>query len=337
LQLGAKAVVPRGDGDDQHYLGLDGGLEPWLENLWSVVLKKWPLPPGVTVRSESELAPPSFNISIADEDYQEMNGIKLHSASKSQKEFRAQVLENIRLTAQEHFQDIRHLELRISDPSSSTQEARIYETGDVLVVRPLNDPEKVDQFLDLVGWTDIADKKLRVEPSHSDFALPSHCHSSSPHTLRSLCIQYLDICGKPKRYFFHLISHFCESEEHKERLQELSSSQGQQDLFRYAYSTKRTLLEVLMDFPLKGKIPLTYVLDLIPWIRPRSFSIASSPEIDPWRIGLTVGIVEYTVPGMKSLRTGVCTQWMKRLEVGGILFQNFLFSNQLFTQFWSMM
>jgi sulfite reductase alpha subunit-like flavoprotein len=74
-----------------------------------------------------------------------------------------------------------------------------------------------------------------------------------------------------------------------------------------------------MDFPLTGKIPLTYLLDLIPWIRPRSFSIASSPEIDPFRIGLTVGIIEYTVPGMKSLRTGVCTQWMKRLNVGGIL------------------
>ena len=46
LQLGAKEVLPRGDGDDQHYLGIDGTLDPWLETLWHILLKKYPLPVG---------------------------------------------------------------------------------------------------------------------------------------------------------------------------------------------------------------------------------------------------------------------------------------------------
>ena len=39
-------MVPRGDGDDQHYLGIDGGLDPWLGLLWEQLLKKYPLPVG---------------------------------------------------------------------------------------------------------------------------------------------------------------------------------------------------------------------------------------------------------------------------------------------------
>ncbi len=47
MQLGAQPLLPRGDGDDQHYLGLDGGLDPWLKDLWTILLKKHPVPPGM--------------------------------------------------------------------------------------------------------------------------------------------------------------------------------------------------------------------------------------------------------------------------------------------------
>lgn len=46
LNLGAQSVHPRGLGDDQHPLGYDGALIPWMENLWKKILIMFPIPHG---------------------------------------------------------------------------------------------------------------------------------------------------------------------------------------------------------------------------------------------------------------------------------------------------
>lgn len=47
--LGAKELVRRGDGDDQHDLGLDYELEIWEKELFSSLLSLYPLPPGLEI------------------------------------------------------------------------------------------------------------------------------------------------------------------------------------------------------------------------------------------------------------------------------------------------
>nr|CAG8461424.1 2183_t:CDS:10 [Entrophospora candida] len=49
LQLGAESIYPRGEGDDQHYLGIDGMLDPWLRGLWKVLMDLYPLPPNLKI------------------------------------------------------------------------------------------------------------------------------------------------------------------------------------------------------------------------------------------------------------------------------------------------
>ena len=43
LQLGAKCIYPKGEGDDQHYLGYDGALDPWIEGLLDMIVVRFPL------------------------------------------------------------------------------------------------------------------------------------------------------------------------------------------------------------------------------------------------------------------------------------------------------
>ena len=76
------------------------------------------------------------------------------------------------------------------------------------------------------------------------------------------------------------------------------------------------MFEVLQDFS-SVKIPIKYLLDLIPAMLPRSFSIASAPSIHS-SIHLALAIVEYKTK-LTEKRVGVCTNWMSGLSPGGTL------------------
>lgn len=45
--LGAALAVPLGLGDDQHRSGYEAGLDPWLQQLWPALRRRFPLPEGV--------------------------------------------------------------------------------------------------------------------------------------------------------------------------------------------------------------------------------------------------------------------------------------------------
>ena len=51
-----------GLGDDQHDLGPDYVIDPWLESFWSLALQLYPLPPGVEPISRDILPPPRYKI-----------------------------------------------------------------------------------------------------------------------------------------------------------------------------------------------------------------------------------------------------------------------------------
>ncbi len=84
----------------------------------------------------------------------------------------------------------------------------------------------------------------------------------------------------PRSYAFELLAHFTDSDLEREKLLEFTSPAGQDELFNYCNRPKRTILEVLADFPhTTAKIPLKYFFELFQPIRPRAFSIASSPSV----------------------------------------------------------
>ena len=82
------------------------------------------------------------------------------------------------------------------------------------------------------------------------------------------------------RYFFELLSKFTPNELERERLQEFCSPEGANDMLDYCIRPKRSIMEALQDFPHATQaIPLEYLFDLIPSMKPRAFSIASSPKV----------------------------------------------------------
>merc|ERR1711973_344408 len=104
---------------------------------------------------------------------------------------------------------------------------------------------------------------------------------------------YLDIQSIPRRWFFELLSHFSTDELEKEKCLEFNTAEGQQDLYEYCNRPRRHILEVLYDFRhTTPNIPFEYLFDLIPQMKPRSFSIASSKEKHGDTLELLVAVVQ---------------------------------------------
>ena len=244
----------------------DGLFLDWSSKLWNILEHVLPMPQGMTPIPEEEPLPPRYLVSI---DSTNVNPTQKTPPLNS---FLCTVLQNRRITAPGHWQDVRHIILKSEDSLMR------YEPGDIALVWPENPKEEVDFFLDVLRWSEIADTPLKITYGQTGQLVQTQ-HSSP--TLRALATSYLDICSVPRRSFFELLKHFSMDKQHVEKFTEFCTLEGQEELWDYTTRPRRTIVEVLADFSNSLMIPLEYVLDVFPHMKPRKFSIASSLAVLP--------------------------------------------------------
>jgi sulfite reductase alpha subunit-like flavoprotein len=323
LNLGGKFFHNRGLGDDQDKEGYDTELGPWMEELWQILKLKYPGRGDVEASwfGENGWPRPSFEVELVKDDVEKKVApnrpseigdsygkvyVPFGSGESAYVPVAARVFENKRITAADHWQDVRHLDMEI--PSSIS-----YEPGDVLLLHPKNSREIVDKFIT---------SRLKLEPGTLISVKPSvgsfeKVFFPSLITVSELFCEHLDVLSTPKRTFFVNLIQFATAEHEIEKLKDFSSAEGQEDLYKYANRERRTHLEVLEDFP-SVKLPLQYWIEFVPRLQPRQFSISSSPLAHQGHVQLTVALVEYTTP-YKRPKVGICSQWIKSLQAGDII------------------
>ncbi|XP_068609056.1 NADPH-dependent diflavin oxidoreductase 1 [Brachionichthys hirsutus] len=307
LHLGASMLLPVGLADDQHDLGSDAVIDPWLAAFWEKVLTLYPSLVDVIPLSEDELLPPTYTFHFLDSVKEKsQDRVIFHTEqnvpSKSSP-FPSRLLSNRRVTDKSHFQDVRLIEF---DITGSKME---FSAGDVVMLYPLNAVEDVKQFCQLLKLDPEATFTLKTT---GNAAVPSRL--PQPCSVFHLAESYLDVTAVPRRSFFELLSSFATNDLEKEKLLEFSSAGGQEELHGYCNRLRRTALEVLADFPhTTAELRVDYLLDLFPEIQPRSFSIASSLQAHPHRIQILVAVVHYKTK-MHKPRRGLCSTWLASLD-----------------------
>ncbi|KAF8637155.1 hypothetical protein AX17_003059 [Amanita inopinata Kibby_2008] len=297
LSLGAIELCERGEGDDQHQLGIDGALIPWIDRLLDALLPYSPLSSRTTVPPPPAVPPPRVTLRLAEHADQPKDRKPFADwSSSNQSYYHAKVKSNKRITASDWYQDVRHLQLDFDENIR-------YSPGDIAVIHPIADPQDVDSFLDELHWRGCADDYQTLPPD-----LPRIT------TLRELFTRFLCFNAVPRRTFFQYLRYFTKDELEAERLDEFLSPNGADDLYDYCFRVKRTVREVLSEFR-HVDIPLDYIFDVFPSLRPRQFSIASSVKRHPNEVHLCVAIVKYRTK-LKVPRRGVCTSYMSQLQPG---------------------
>ncbi|XP_022669881.1 NADPH-dependent diflavin oxidoreductase 1-like isoform X2 [Varroa jacobsoni] len=352
IQLGARKLIEPVWADEQHDLGVDGLIDPWMEKFWtaSAHLTTNPLRPplpdvmpspkySVVLYDESELDQ-SGPADAMDETIN-INGSEFHLTSTDQLSksplrstgswpyVSVRVLSQERVTTEDHFQDVRLLRLAYSDQPCAAP-------GDVAVILPKNTSDKIQACLDLFPHIN-PDQPVTLKDGTT--SLPPHLRTKWT-TFRKLVTNYFDLNFIPKRSFFSVYKHFCrpmdtlnatekavatdsqvasQLEQYWEKLDEFSRADGQPELMDYTIKHKRTVLEVFEDFPIITKrLRLQDLLTLIPAIRPRYYSIASSTLKHRGEIHVLYAVVDFKTM-LKKPRTGLCTQFLKNLKTGNIV------------------
>jgi len=310
LQLGAAETFARAEADGSGDDGIDGAFALWVENVRRVLRELWPLPDGVAEIADDVALESKWVLELADGDGGTADGVRamreLHAPRPGA--VMASVAMNERVTAPEHWQDVRHLAFTLPEPVN-------WSPGDALSVSPKNFPSDVEQLLDLQGWTAIADRPLTLTPAPSESIPPCPVAAPvAPLTLRTLLTHHLDITAIPRRSFFALAAHLTDDATHRERLAEFADPRWIEELWDYTTRPRRSILEVLQEFG-SVRIPLSRLLQLLPRMRPRQFSIASSALASATRVELLVAIVRYRTV-IRRTRLGVCTRYLADLRPG---------------------
>lgn len=317
--LGAVPVIALGLGDESAQGGLDATLWPWWESVCRMVIEGY-----VGEGNRKRILEPRVGIKIVrkgggDELQMRRNTWKWGRARRDGGLLHeATVAENREITDGKFLSDEREVRHIVFDVSRAASECGFesYRPGDIVHVMPRNRDSAVDAFFHLTAFDRQAVIDVVKTSCRSRFG-SYLLNVKTPCRLREFVSAQLDLSCSPRRRFFERLAPFATDPQQREKLLEFASVQGAEILTQYAYREKRSVLMVLRDFP-SARPPLEHLIDMIPVLKSRQFSIASSAEAHTGEIHVCASMVRYTTP-LRFKRIGVCSAFFMSLEVGDVV------------------
>ena len=176
-----------------------------------------------------------------------------------------------------------HLDLDISENAELK-----YRTGDHLAVFPINPDNEIDLLFRVLG---IEEERANVPLLIQAIEEGDINWIPSPTTLAALFRYYLEICAPVSRETVRSLAKFAPSTDASEMLKAWSEDKVTYSSFMAQnHITMGRLLALAAPDLSWDKLPLSLLVEVIPRVKPRYYSISSSSVVTPRMISLTVGI-----------------------------------------------
>ncbi|KAI1458888.1 hypothetical protein F4805DRAFT_106072 [Annulohypoxylon moriforme] len=176
-----------------------------------------------------------------------------------------------------------HMELHLADHPDVH-----YKTGDHIGVWPCNPNEEVELLISALGLNSQRDATLSI----SEAKIPS------PTTVTALFRNYLEICGPLSRKTIFDLAQFAPTAEAKSHALELGGSKERYaDFVSCTHLTLARFLRLASPNTPWTNLPLSFVIEAIPALQPRYYSIASSSVISPRKVAITVLVSNKALAG----------------------------------------
>ncbi|XP_021373216.1 NADPH--cytochrome P450 reductase-like [Mizuhopecten yessoensis] len=180
-----------------------------------------------------------------------------------------------------------------------------YEAGDHVAVYPVNNQDIVNRIgkrlnVDLDQVFTLTNVDEEASKKH-----PFPC----PTTYRTALSHYLDITSMPRTHILRELAEYG-NEKDKEFIVKMTSSspESKASYSDWIIKDHRNILAVLESLP-SLMPPIDHLLELLPRLQARYYSISSSPKIHPTSIHITAVIVQYNTRTGREVE-GVATNWL---------------------------
>lgn len=290
-ELGATRVLGMGIGDDKDEDKFETGFSEWLPT-WVQEVDAPPDP------KENDPPAPLFKLKLADARD------ALENLSPPPRTKKLQVGFNKRISPKDYEYSIRHI--KVLDPDSQLP----YLLGDALSVNWTNDDVRVRAFLDEYGLN--AEESYSATPLEGVSAGVKADRLEGTFTVTALFTQLLDIFGRPSKNFLKELSKVAPQTADGKRLKHLVSEEGKEEFTREIAGESLTFADVLLKFR-DAKPDLNQLITMLPVMKPRLYTIASSTRNSPGAIELTV-ITNTWESNSGEEKVGSCTDFFERIE-----------------------
>ncbi|RIA87265.1 NADPH-dependent cytochrome P450 oxidoreductase [Glomus cerebriforme] len=293
-EFGATRIGERGEGDD------DGSLEEdflgWKENMWKAVCEVMQVDQSkvetgghIATYKITELETYDSN-KVYYGEYSEhalmINGTRPTYDAKNP--YPSPIVDSRDLFSPSLTdRNCVHMELDI------TGSGIYYETGDHVAVWPVNAEQNVERLLKILGLWEKRDTVVTVEST--DPSASKKYPFPVPTTYATIFRHYLDIHALTSRQFIATLANYAPTEAGKSKLTTLGQDK---EAYRIEVSDAYlTLSEVLESISPNGKpldsIPLDLIIETLPKLQPRYYSISSSSKSTPTKIHITATVLTF--------------------------------------------
>jgi NADPH-ferrihemoprotein reductase len=304
--LGANRLCNAGEGDDNEDIEED--FSKWCETLWAATCAEYNIDPeSIAVDSNRQ-----YELTMVEDIPRRVFVGEPAVPGSFASQRRPYTPKNPFLAKvavkKELFKDTDrsclHIELDITGANVR------YTAGDHVAIFPSNNAALVDKLgvlldIDLDQLINMTALDEDVKKKH-----PFPC----PCSFRTALTHYIDITSLPKPHVLRAIAEESVDAKAKDFLLGITSKARKHDYAKWIQQDHRTIVQVLEDLP-EARPSVSLLLELLPRLQPRYYSISSSSKRHPQCIHVTVAVVHFTTPlGIEM--GGVCTSWLASLEAG---------------------
>ena len=298
--LGGSRVHPRGAGDAE--ADFDGQYRAWHSGLWADLAAAFGLPATAV---EPALTGPRLSITLTNR--QVSNPVIMSYRARP-----GTVVDNRELSlvnGQPGGRSTRHVEIALPEGAS-------YRAGDHLGVLPRNSMDLIRRVMARFGLD--AGQYLTIIPNGG---APTHLPIEEPTPLLGVlgsCVELQDVASRAD---IETLVGYTDDPDQKAALVALAGD-DERALARYrseVFVPNRSVLDLLERFPACA-VPFEVYLDMLAPLRPRYYSISSSPLVSPRVASVTSGVLQAPARGGEGEFRGVCSTYLAGLPERGTAF-----------------
>ena len=304
LELGASPLLSMGTGDDDD--DIDRDFDEWSSEFFHALKSSDVLEAGVTADMTVESVPAYDIQKILDAPASSTNVLLNGDGAHVHSPYLAGVQTVKELHGKESDRSCVHVEVDISGCKAS------YESGDHVGVYPENDVKIVKKAASLLGKPLDFCFSMTKNAAFEDL---TDIPVQGPMTLEFALKHFADLLSSPSKAALKMLSAFATDAKEHDRLVRMSSLDGAAEYDEYIHVPKRSLLEVLADFPSAKPTVGAFFGSIAPRLQPRYYSISSSPKMHPGSVHITCAVVCDVMPTGR-VHNGVASTWLANLKPG---------------------